>query len=195
MLRDSPVLSESVRPLRRREFDCLVELGVFDEERVELLDGVLVSMSAQGAEHAEVTAYLAERLAVALAGRARVRAHSPLSLSDESEPVPDVAVVPAGDYTRAHPSRALLIIEVADASVRKDRELKAQIYAVAGVPEYWVVDLVARVVHVHRGPSLSAASPRFADVSSLAYGTTLSPLAFPDVAIDVASVIRPLSRG
>ena len=129
MLRDSPLLLESLRPLRRREYNCLVELGVFDEERVELLDGVLVSMNPQGAEHAEVTAFLAERLTVSLSGRARVRAHSPLSLSDESEPEPDIAVVPAGDYARAHPTRALHLIEVADSSLRRDRELKAVLYA------------------------------------------------------------------
>jgi Uma2 family endonuclease len=191
VFRDSPLLLESLRPLRRREYDCLVELGVFDEERVELLDGVLVSMNPQGAEHAEVTGFLAERLTVALSGRARVRAHSPLSLSDESEPEPDIAVVPAGDYARAHPTRALLLVEVADSSLRKDRELKALLYAATGVPEYWLVDLVARVVHVHRAPQLSSASvPRYADVVALSAGATLSPLAFPDVTVDVGSVLR-----
>jgi Uma2 family endonuclease len=194
----SPLLLESLRPLRRREYDCLVELGVFDDERVELLSGLLVAMSPQGPEHAEVTGYLAERLSVALAGRARVRAHSPLSLSDESEPQPDVAVVAMGDYTRSHPTRALLVIEVAepasDSQLRKDRELKAQLYAATGIPEYWLVDLVARVVHVYRTPAVSSwpapSAPRYADVSSLAHGSVLCPQEFPDVAIDVAEVIR-----
>lgn len=182
----SPLLLDSLRPLRRREYDRLVGLGAFADERIELLAGVLVAMSPQGAEHAEIAAYLAERLAVALAGRARVRAHSPLSLSDESEPEPDVAVVPSGDYSRGHPTSALLVIEVADSSLRKDRELKTELYAEASVPEYWVVDLVSRCVHVHRAPT----GTRYEGVSTLSPGVVLRPVAFPEIAIDIREMLR-----
>jgi Uma2 family endonuclease len=182
----SPILLDSLRPLRRREYDRLIALGAFADERIELLAGVLVVISPQGAEHAETAAYLAERLAVALAGRARVRAHSPLSLSDESAPEPDVAVVPLGDYSREHPTSALLVIEVADSSLRKDRELKTELYAEAGVPEYWIVDLVSRCVHVHRAPK----GGRYDDVSTLSPGAVVSPAAFAEIAIDIREVLR-----
>jgi len=182
----SPLLIESLRPLRRHEYDRLVELGAFDDERLELLAGVLVTMSPQGAEHVEVTACLMERLVLALAGRARVRPQLPLSLSDHSEPEPDLAVVQLGDYSHVHPASALLIVEVADASLRMDRDLKAELYAAAGIPEYWLVDLVGRVVHVYR----AAVGRRYTEVSSHAPGATLRPTAFPDVTIAVRSLIR-----
>jgi Uma2 family endonuclease len=188
----SPVLFESHRPLRRVEFDRLVDLGAFEDERVELLAGVLVEMSPQGVEHAGVSALLAEILILALSGRARVRSHSPLSLSNESEPEPDVAVVPLGDYRRAHPTAAHLVIEVADSSLRKDREIKTQLYADAGIPEYWLVDWGARVIEVHRTPARGA---RYSDVRVVARGETLSPLAFADVHVDVDALFPGTATG
>src|SRR5450631_913480 len=118
-------LLESVRPLHRREYDRLVELGSFDEERIELLRGMLVGMSPQGAEHADVVHRLAALLARGFGDRAVVRTHSPLALGEDSEPEPDVAVLAPGDYSREHPSTALLVIEVSDTSLRKDRAIKA----------------------------------------------------------------------
>lgn len=182
---------ESRRPLRRREYDHLVQLGAFDDERLELIDGVLVAMSPQGAEHADLVSTLAQILTIALGRRAKVRAHSPLALSDESEPEPDVAVVPPGDYTRDHPKTALLVVEVADSSLRKDHVLKVPLYAAAGISEYWIVNLVDRVVEVHRAPEPMAA--RYADVSTHgphAGGEPLRLLAFPDVAVEVGDLIR-----
>jgi Uma2 family endonuclease len=184
-------LFDSHRPLRRSEFDRLVDLGAFEDERIELLSGVLVAMSPQGAEHAGVTAVLAEILILALAGRARVRSHSPLSLSDESEPEPDVAVVPLGDYTRAHPTTAHLVVEVADSSLRKDREIKAQLYASAAIVEYWIVDLGARVVEVHRD---AVRGQGYSTVAIFTRGDTLVPLAFPDVRVEVSALLAGAAK-
>jgi hypothetical protein len=75
----------------------------------------------------------------------------PFAASNESEPEPDVAIVPSGNYVDRHPDRALLIIEVAESSPAYDRETKAPIYAASGVPEYWIVDVAGRAVEVHAG--------------------------------------------
>jgi Uma2 family endonuclease len=143
-----------VRPLRRSEYDVLVEQGVFGEdERIQLLDGELVEMSPQHAPHADTVEALTERLVPALAGRARVRVQLPLGAGEYSEPEPDVVVVPLDEPRGRHPQRALHVIEVADATVRLDLGRKARIYAAAGVPVYWVIDLPGEVVHVHTDPT------------------------------------------
>jgi Uma2 family endonuclease len=144
------------RPLHRREYDRLVEQGCFDDEKVELLAGMLVRMSPQSALHADVVARLARLLERAIGDRAMLRTHSPLALGDDSEPEPDVAVVRSGDFTRQHPTGALLVIEVAASSLDNDRRVKATLYAAAGIPEYWIVDLAAGIVEVHTAPTSAA---------------------------------------
>jgi Uma2 family endonuclease len=176
-----------VRPLRRREYDRLVELGLFEDERLELLRGTLVAMSPQGPPHADVVERLATRLVTGLAGRARVRSHSPLAVSDDSEPEPDIAVVPDGDYSTEHPSHALLVVEVADSSLRKDRQMKADLYAEAAVPDYWIVNLNQSAIEVHRDPS----DGHYAAVTTYRRGQTLRLAAFPDIELEVDDILGP----
>lgn len=143
-----------VRPLRRVEYDMLVDHGMLTEQdRIELLDGELVAMSPQNEPHARIVEALTERLVPALAGTARVRVQLPFAAGEHSEPEPDIAIVPADEPRERHPERALLIIEVADATVRLDLVRKARIYAAAGIPTYWVIDIGDEVVHVHADPS------------------------------------------
>jgi Uma2 family endonuclease len=143
-----------VRPLRRVEYDVLVEQGAFDPgERIQLLDGELVVMSPQHAPHAGIVEALNERLMPALVGSARVRVQLPFAAGEHSEPEPDLVVVPVDEPRDRHPQRALLVIEVADASLRLDLVRKARIYAAVGVPEYWVIDVARGVVHVHTDPT------------------------------------------
>lgn len=124
------------------------------------------------------------RLRRVVRDRARVRVQGPLGLSEDSEPQPDLALLPLGDYRHEHPTTALVIIEVADSSLPYDR-VKGHVYARAGIPEYWIVDLVDRVVEVHTDPRDGAyASTRTVDERG-----TVSPAAFPDVAIPVASLL------
>jgi Uma2 family endonuclease len=163
----------------------MVELGLFDEERIELLHGALVEMSPQGASHADVTERLAMLLAAAAAGGARVRQHSPLAVSDDSEPEPDIAVVPPGDYSREHPRMALLVVEVADSSLRKDRKIKAALYAACAVPEYWLVNLVDQVIEIHRAPL----GGQYEDVTEHRGNATVSPLALPAAVVVVGQLL------
>jgi Uma2 family endonuclease len=178
-------LPEGPRRWRRVEYERLVELGVFDEdEHLELLYGTVVQMTPQKPPHAWVLSWLPEQLIATLRGRALVRVQLPLALTEDSEPEPDVAVVQSGDYRTAHPTRALLIVEVAETSVRKDVGIKARLYAEAGVPEYWVVNLAANVVLVHRRTN----GKTYEDVASHRDGD-LHLVAFPEVAIPVNQLL------
>jgi len=146
---------ERIRPLHRSEYERLVDAGAFEHEHVELLHGALVAMSPQGGPHAAITARIGERLIVALRGRAEVRCHSPFAASGDSMPEPDVQVVPRGSRVD-HPRTAFLVVEVADSSLGKDRRIKAGIYADAGVPAYWIVDVAGEAIEVHTAPAAGA---------------------------------------
>jgi Uma2 family endonuclease len=173
-----------VRPLKRSEYDQMIELGLFDNERVELIQGVLVKMSPQHAPHASTVQKLNQLLMARLQGRFTLRIQSPLALSDDSEPEPDVAVVALGDYEIEHPTTALLIIEVSDSSLKTDRT-KAAIYASAAIGEYWIVNLGARSIEVYSSPD----GDRYTEARTLRLGDTLRPAALPDIAIAVAEIL------
>ena len=176
---------ERIRPLLRTEYDQLVGSGAFETERLELLDGMLVTMTPQDAAHAHTVQRLAEILTVALRGRAIVRTQSPLALLDDSEPEPDIAVVPLGDYSANHPTEAYLVIEIAGSSLRRDRLVKGPIYARGRVAEYGLVDLNARTVEVHRNPQ----GVQFTSVTRLGEKESLRPLRVPDVDVSIATIL------
>ena len=176
-----------VRPLKRVEYEKMVELGFFQDEHVELLHGVLVTMTPQGAIHAEVSSVLAEILTLRLHQRATIRCHSPFSAGDESSPEPDVGVYHRRSYAGGHPAEALLLIEVANSSLRHDRALKADVYARAGVPEYWIVDLVHRTVEVWTEP----ADGQYRRLVTIERGGSIALTAFPEVVIAVDEFLPP----
>ena len=140
---------EEVRPLRRLEYELLVDQGLLAEERIELLNGRLVRMSPQKDPHASAVEELTMQFAPALKGRARVRPQAPIALDDISEPEPDIAIVAEGRARGGHPTTAIALIEVADTSVRKDLGEKAEAYARAAIPEYWVVYIPAQCIVGH----------------------------------------------
>lgn len=162
----------------------MVELGMFQDERVELIRGVLVKMSPQLAPHASTVQKLTQLLMTRLQGRFSLRIQSPLALSDDSEPEPDVAVVALGDYEAQHPSTALLVIEVSDTTLKKDRG-KAAVCASSGIGEYWIVNLGARAVEVYSSPD----GDRYAEVRTLRVGETLKAVQLVDVAIAVVEIL------
>jgi Uma2 family endonuclease len=179
--------TELLRPLRRVEFERMVEQGFFDEdEKIELLDGVIVQMTPQGIGHAAAIERLTQILVLALAPRARVRVQLPYAASDISEPEPDLAVVPPGDPERSHPRRSLLLVEVAESSLSKDRRVKTRIYAAADVPEYWVVDVAGRTIEVRTVPREDS----YHQIRVAGPGEKIRLEAFPDVEIAVSDVVR-----
>jgi Uma2 family endonuclease len=182
---DAPVPPEKVRPLRREEYDRLVGLGMLRGEHVELLYGRLVRMSPQGEPHVFSVTRLNRLLVRALGDRADVRVQAPFGASDVSEPEPDIAIVPAGDYLDEHPRRAFLLIEVADSSLQDDRRIKGPLYAAAGVPEYWIVDVAGRAVEVHRDPH----GQGYATVERHGVEATLAVPGFEDIRVPVADIV------
>jgi len=175
---------QTTRPLRREEYDRLVALGVFDDERVELLEGVIVTMSPNNPEHASPIQLLTQLLVLALNGRALVRVQLSLLAARESEPEPDLAIVPIGDYRRAHPDRAHCVIEVANSSLSKDRNIKAPLYAASGFHEYWLVNVPEQVVEVFREPSPEGYRAR----ARHGVGETITLQDFPDVQLEIAKL-------
>ncbi len=141
-----------IRPLKRVEYDRLVEAGVFEDERVELLFGRLVHMSPQRVPHATAIRRLVAILHAVVGRRGCVQSQLPLVCAGESEPEPDIAVLPRSDFGDQHPDEALLVVEVAESSLEKDRRVKGPLYARSGFPEYWLVNLKDRIVEVHTDP-------------------------------------------
>ncbi|HEY4179945.1 MAG TPA: Uma2 family endonuclease [Kofleriaceae bacterium] len=176
---------ERVRPLKRREYEKLVDLGVFGDERVELLRGVLVEMSPQGNKHSGITAWFAMALARATTERYEVRSHSPFAASSDSMPEPDVSVSrPRADGKHPRSQDALLLIEVSGSSIVKDRTIKTEIYAAAGVPEYWIVNTKNRTIDVLRQPSKTG----YKRVVRREIDSVIRPLKVRGVSIRVADV-------
>jgi Uma2 family endonuclease len=173
------------RPLRRAEYDALIAAGHFRDERIELLYGSLVEKSPIGAPHSGTVQVLTKLFIRALGDRAEVRIQSPFGASDDSEPEPDVAIVPPGRYLDAHPTEAWLIVEVADSSLRVDREVKARLYAESGVAEYWIVNLVDGLVEVHTHPLRDA----YTRVTPYRRGERIALQRFTDVEIAAADVL------
>lgn len=177
-----------IRPLRRVEFDRMVQSGVFDEdEHIELLAGALVAMSPQGFLHSECSGELMTLLIKRLGDRAAVRAHSPFAAGEYSQPEPDVAIYPPRRHVRSHPDEALLIVEVADSSLRRDRGLKSEIYAEAGVPEYWIVDLAHGTVEVRTAPQ----DGHYGRTVTYGRGERIALAAFPEVALATDEFLPP----
>ncbi|WP_394849841.1 Uma2 family endonuclease [Pendulispora brunnea] len=168
------------RRFARAEYDRMLDLGFFRGERVELIRGMLLQMTPTGPQHASRVTALMEAFVPPLLNRATVRVQQPFIAHDESEPAPDVALVPFGRYAGIHPERAFLLVEVSDdSSLEYDRTTKAVLYAESGVDEYWIVNLRDGVVEVHGAPL----DGRYARVERVAKGAILAPLAFPDAVV------------
>ena len=179
----------------RREYARLIELGVFrPDERLELLDGQLVVREPQGSRHAATIRRVIAALRRALGDDWQIDSQLPVALDDASEPEPDISVVPhdPSAYADAHPSRAALIVEIAESSYRIDREYKAGLYARAGVADYWIVDVVHGVVEVHREPEPAGEALtgwRYRNVVVLRPPAMVTPPVAPHRSIGVADLL------
>jgi len=153
-------VAPSIRRFTRDEYYRMAEAGLFRDERVELLDGEIITMSPKLTPHAFTVNRLMYALITKLGSQALVRVQDPIVLNNWSEPEPDLAVCqPDPDsYRQAHPraDQVLLVIEVADSSLTYDRTRKAQAYAASSIPEYWIVNLIDRQVEVLADPDPGA---------------------------------------
>lgn len=172
----------------REEYERLVEQGFFHpDERIELIEGVIYEMPPQKSLHAFGVRAVTTSLQAIFGKGFDVRSQMPLALSEDSEPEPDVAVVPGSftDYIESHPTTAELIVEVADSSLLHDRKRKTRLYARAGIAEYWILNLVKRCLEVYRAPKDGIYTVRLI----LRDGDSVSPLARPEASIPVASLL------
>ena len=172
-----------------RDYHRLTEAGILGEDdRVELLEGQLVDMPAIGPRHALAVDALTELLVLAAAGRATVRVQNPIVLDDSSEPQPDFTLLrkPWHGYPAAHPRPpdVYLVIEVADSSLEFDLGAKLELYARAGIREFWVVDLTSNRVLVHRDPG----DGRYGSIAVVGMSGVLQVEALPGVTIPVARI-------
>jgi len=187
-----PALEMLLQPGRvtARQYLRLIDEGVLGpDDRVELLEGVVVSMAPSGPRHAAAVTRLTKILVQAIGDRAVVRPQLTFVAGRKSVPEPDIAVLPGtlDDYDRVHPSEALLAIEASDSSLAQDRITKAVIYAAAGIPEYWIVNLRDDVIEVYQNPDRRRRLYR--DRSRALPGDVVAPAAMPDVRIAVRDVL------
>jgi Uma2 family endonuclease len=190
--REAPV---PTRGLKRVEYECLVERGLLGpDDKIELIDGLMMVREPEGTPHTVAVQLTIAALQRAFGAGWNVRHPSPVALDDDSEPEPDVAVVPGSprDYLAAHPARPVLIVEVSRSRLGFDRNYKASLYARAAITDYWIVNLVDRVVEVRRGPMTSDAAPfgwTYERLTVYALDETITPLAAPFASVSVADLL------
>lgn len=182
-------------PLPKRRFTVdeyyrMAEAGILSpEDRVELIEGEVVEMTPLGSRHAGQVNYLGDELRRLLGSRALVAVQNPVRLGELSEPQPDIALVHRRPdfYASGHPGPqdVLLIIEVAETSADSDRTVKGPLYARAGIPEFWLVDLTAGRIEIYRVPGLSG----WQEHTVAQAGERVAPVAVSDVELDVAAVL------
>ncbi len=184
-----------IKRWKRLEYERLVDCGVFEPgDRVELIDGLLLVSEPQSSPHYTAIQLADQALARAFGEGWTVRTQAPVALDDASEPEPDVAVVRGGirDFATAHPVAPVLVVEVSVSSLAFDREHKASLYARAGRPEYWIVNLIDRVLEVRRDPALDTSAPYgwdYASVEVLGPTERVSALGAPAVQIPVGDLL------
>lgn len=171
------------------EYCRMAEAGILgQDDRVELIDGEIVEMTPIGDRHAVCVRRLDAILQARVAGRAVVSVQSPVRLSERSEPQPDIALLRfRADFYPRHPGPAdvLLLIEVAEASLEIDRAVKAPVYARAGIPEVWLVDLAGEAVEVFRAPGPGG----YGRVERVGRGGRVAPEGLPDLGLAVDEIL------
>jgi Uma2 family endonuclease len=183
----------------RKEYQKLGELGILAEDGVELLDGQLIVAEPKGAPHATMVRLTARALGRAFGASWLVYTQDPIALDDVSEPEPDVVVVPGDelDYFDDHPGSPALLVEVAETSLYYDRGRKGSAYARAGLPDYWIVNLVDWRIEVYRRPATDNSAElgwRYLDIELFTPDDTIVPIARPDVAIAVSDILPEALR-
>jgi Uma2 family endonuclease len=171
------------------EYHRMIAAGLLDHRRVELIRGEIVEMAPEGEPHAYFSSEAGDYLAQRLGDRAMVRQAKPITLPNQSEPEPDIAVVQrlGREYLDHHPypENIFWLIEYADSSLEKDFTTKSRVYAEVEIAEYWIINLRSRELILFRQPQ----GGHYAACTHQTTGS-LAPLAFPDVSIDINRLIN-----
>jgi Uma2 family endonuclease len=170
------------------EYHRMIATGILNNRRVELLKGEIVEMSPEREVHAYFSSEATEYLMRLLGNRAMVRASKPITLPNNSETQPDIAIVQrlGREYLDHHPypENIFWLIEYSDSGLEIDLEIKSKIYAEVNIPEYWVANLKKRQIVVFRDPEEGEYASKF----TLAVGI-IYPLAFPGLAVSVDAIV------
>ncbi len=181
-------MSTTIAKWTVQDYQRMVNAGILDERHVELIEGDIIEMVPEGAEHAGRSESLAMLLRRKLDGRAWIREARPITLTT-SEPEPDIAIVDIAHipYITRHPIAAdvFLAIEVSNTTLQTDLTRKRNLYAQAGIPEYWVLDLQHRCVIVFRQPDQIT----YRQQQTIKTGT-IAPLAFADCTVRIEDIFR-----
>ncbi|MCW5700079.1 MAG: Uma2 family endonuclease [Rhodospirillales bacterium] len=169
------------------DFHRMDGAGIFTPEaRVELVEGEIIDMNPIGSAHAGKVNFLADRLGRAFRDVVVLSVQNPVIIDDQTELQPDLLLLrQRNDYyelSHPQPRDVFLLVEVADSSVRYDRDVKLPLYARAGIPEVWIVDLAATVLRVCRKPEAG----RYTEVRDVTDPGTMSVSALPDIAVDLS---------
>jgi Uma2 family endonuclease len=192
----TPTLTLDPASLKRwtvRDYHHMSETGILSpNERTELIAGQIILMAAKGTPHVTSLHLLANTLREKLGNSALIRTQDPIQLDDFSEPEPDLAIVRGTvlDYADRHPrpDDVYQIVEVADSTPKHDCETKDKLYAQAGIPDYWVLDLKNRQLHIFRNPTPTSYTSHLI----LTEPNRAAPLGFPSDEIDLTSIFPPV---
>jgi Uma2 family endonuclease len=196
----STARGQSSRPFTRAELERMYDAGILrPDEKIELIGGKLVPKELpMKSAHATAIRLCVRALQNAFPEEAGylVDTQLPLALSERDQPLPDVAVVEGSirDFARAHPTRAVLVVEVSEATLRLDRHTKASLYAWAGIPEYWIVNLVEGVLEVFREPApMAGRAYGYGYQQQAVYrsGEAIAPVVQPEAVIAVDDLLPP----
>ena len=170
------------------EYHQMIESGLLAERSLELINGEIIEMSPEGVSHSFYCRGTAKYLRLLLGNRAEVSEAHPIALPNDSEPEPDIAIVRTPDtlYQTRHPfpEDIFWLIEIANSTLAKDLGVKRELYAQAGIPEYWVMNLQTSELVVFR-----LMANEYRSETCLNDGD-ISPLAFPDLSIDISRLFR-----
>ncbi|MGD9814931.1 MAG: Uma2 family endonuclease [Hyphomonadaceae bacterium] len=182
----------SVAQLPHRRFTShdlarMVEAGLIDpDERIELLNGEIIEMGSEGEAHWNARAKLVNWLVRRLPESIMLAPDGPLRLSAENEPEPDFYLYPAAmNVNDVRGDSVLLVVEISDTSLSKDKLVKAPLYAAHGVQEYWIIDLTSRTTLVHRAPNAGA----FSEPTAVGFDESLSAISAPGVSVKLNDVL------
>ena len=191
-----PDAPEPLTPHRYRltvtEYHRLGENGIFDEDsRVELIEGDLIVMPPIGEQHASKTRLLNRLFSLQVGDTAIVDMQNPVALDAHSEPQPDMVLLkPRPDFYESaypRPEDVLLLIEVSDSTLRYDRDTKVPLYAKAGIPEVWLLDVAGQRLEIYRRPSPEG----YREIRYPEATETIAPVLLPELSLSVASLFIP----
>ena len=186
------MVNTTLRPITIDEYHKMIAAGIIHEgARIELIRGQMFDMAAKGTKHTFSTTRLLGQLTRLIEQEATVRCQEPIALPNNSEPEPDISIARLrdDDYLDSHPSPSdlILVIEVADSSLDFDRSTKANLYAEAGIQEYWIVNLIDDQVEVYRQPSLSI----YTDIKIISSQDSIQLHQFPEISLDLKTIFPP----